>query len=73
MEKLNVFSWKVGNLAGTAALAFTVHVNSAPVLKCNYNQQNNKRDVGLSYILGLISYSLIGILGQFGVLGNFNQ
>jgi hypothetical protein len=32
---ITLFSWDIGSLAGVAALAFTVHVNSASVIRCN--------------------------------------
>ena len=36
-----LFTWDLGKLAGTAALAFTNHVNSGPVIKCNEDQNKN--------------------------------
>jgi sodium-coupled neutral amino acid transporter 9 len=30
-----MFSWDIGNLAGTLALAFTIHNNVGPMIKCN--------------------------------------
>ena len=37
IKKQNMFSWDIGTLAGTAALAYAVHVNSATTLKSNKN------------------------------------
>ena len=66
---MRLLSWNIGNLAGTASLAYTIHLNTAAVIKCNKNQDNNKRDVTLAYIGGMIVYESIGILGAFGIMG----
>lgn len=65
-----MFSWDIGALAGTAALAFALHVNSAATLKSNKVQANNKRDLVWVYVICGALYILIGLLGCMGVLGN---
>jgi len=35
VSDMTLFSWDMGGLAGTAAMAFAVHINSASALKCN--------------------------------------
>ena len=32
---INLFSFEIGEISGTAALAFTIHTTFPPVLKCN--------------------------------------
>jgi len=34
-QSMKYFSLDIGNLAGTIALAFTIHTNFGPMLKCN--------------------------------------
>lgn len=46
----------VGNLAGTCALAFTVHTMVITFVKSNKDQRKNERDLGFSYILGFMLY-----------------
>ena len=41
------------------------------MLKCNKDQSKNRRDIGLTFFTGGIIYSLIGILGAYGILSNF--
>ena len=40
-DDVKMFSWKIGDLAGTSALAFTIHATFPPVIKCNKNQAKN--------------------------------
>jgi hypothetical protein len=35
LSEIKLFSWNIGNLAGTAALAFTIHTVVAPIMKRN--------------------------------------
>jgi sodium-coupled neutral amino acid transporter 9 len=34
-SEMNFFSINIGNLSGTAALAYTIHSTVAPMVKCN--------------------------------------
>lgn len=34
---LNVWTWNIGDLGGTAALAFTIHTSFGNMIKCNKN------------------------------------
>lgn len=63
-----LFSWNFGNLAGTCAVAFTIHTVVNPILKGNRNQGNNLRDLKISYSLGFLIYASIGILGSLPIL-----
>ena len=65
---MKYFSLDIGNLAGTIALAFTIHTNFGPMLKCNKDQIKNRRDLGLTFFAGGLIYSMIGILGAYGIL-----
>ena len=56
MSKVQWWTMDIGNLAGTAGMACTVHTNVIPFVKGNKNQSNNIRDVGISYLLGFLLY-----------------
>jgi hypothetical protein len=60
-DDLALFTWDFGDLAGTASLAYTIHLNTTAVIKCNKNQDNNKRDVLFGYIGGMLVYLSIGL------------
>jgi sodium-coupled neutral amino acid transporter 9 len=62
-------SWDVGNLAGTCALAFTIHTIVVTFVKENKDQSKNERDVWLSYLMGFSLYELIGLFGGFAISG----
>ena len=64
-----LFKPDIGNLAGTCAVAFTVHTVVNPILKANKHQENNMRDLKISYIVGFLLYAVIGVLGCISVLG----
>jgi amino acid permease len=66
-DKINWVTADVGNLAGTCALAFTIHTMVVTFVKPNRNQENNVRDVGFAYLLGFLLYESIGVLGAFAV------
>jgi hypothetical protein len=63
-----MFSSNIGNLGGTSALAFTIHTNFGPMIKCNKKQGNNLRDLFVTYCAGLLIYSSIGGFGSFGII-----
>ncbi|EGR27669.1 transmembrane amino acid transporter protein, putative, partial [Ichthyophthirius multifiliis] len=44
IKDTKLFSLDIGSLGGTASLAFQIQTNFCPVIKCNQNQQNNRRD-----------------------------
>ena len=64
-------SFDLGNLAGSCALAFTIHTVVASIIKKSEDQSKNERDLKISYFLGLLSYVFIGAIGCIAVLGNF--
>lgn len=72
-DQARIFSWNFGNLAGTCAVAFTIHTVVNPIVKANKIQSNNLRDLRISYILGFIIYAAIGVLGSLPILSNFCQ
>lgn len=63
------FSWNFGNLAGTSAVAFTIHTVVNPIIKANLKQNHNLRDLKISYICGFLIYTSIGILGSLPIIG----
>ncbi len=70
LGQLKYFSWDIGNLAGTAALAFTIHTVVAPIMKTNKVQQNNSRDLSISYVMGTLIYAFIGVCGCMAIQRN---
>lgn len=36
-QDINFWTWDIGNLAGTASLAFTIHTSFGNMIKCNKN------------------------------------
>lgn len=58
----------IGTLTGTCAVAFTIHTMVNPIMKANHDQRKNLRDLKISYILGFLIYSSIGLLGCATVL-----
>lgn len=69
-DKLIFFSSNLGDLAGTCAIAFTIHTVVNPILKANANQSKNLRDLQISYLLGFLLYGAIGVMGCLSILGN---
>lgn len=66
-DKIKWVSTDIGNLAGTCALAFTIHTMVVTFVKPNKHQENNVRDVCFAYILGFLLYEFIGVLGAFAI------
>jgi sodium-coupled neutral amino acid transporter 9 len=69
MDRITWVSGDIGNLAGTCALAFTIHTMVVTFVKENRDQTKNERDVGLAYLMGFSLYELIGLFGAFAVSG----
>ena len=69
MSDIPFFGPSVGNLAGTCAIAFTIHTVVNPIMKANQHQDKNTRDLRISYFLGFLIYACIGVLGCLAVLG----
>ena len=65
---MNYFTFNIGNLGGTTALAFTIHSAFGPIIKCSKNQKNNVRDLGFVFAAGLLIYAIIGVFGSYGIL-----
>ncbi|KRX11065.1 hypothetical protein PPERSA_05174 [Pseudocohnilembus persalinus] len=68
-----LFGTNIGNLAGTASLAFTIHTSFGNMIKCNKNQKNNVRDLGYTYIIGFMVYGIISIIGGLGILNRYTD
>lgn len=66
-----MFTWNFGNLVGTCAVAFTIHTVVNPIAKANQKQENNLRDLKISYVCGFLIYAMIGILGSLAIIGIF--
>lgn len=54
-------------LLGIFALAFISHNILIPIIKYNVNFKNNKRDVGIAYVVTAMIYVMIGVFGSFGI------
>lgn len=70
VDDIPLFKPDIGNLAGTCAIAFTLHTIINPVMKANRYQDNNVRDLRIVYCLGFLIYVVIGILGCLSVLSS---
>lgn len=66
---LPLFSTNFGDLAGTCAIAFTIHTVVNPIMKANSDQSKNMRDLKISYVLGFVLYAAIGVMGCVSILG----
>jgi hypothetical protein len=66
-----LFTGNFGNLVGTSAVAFTIHTVVNPIVKANQIQQNNLRDLKISYVCGFFIYASIGVLGSLAIIGNY--
>jgi hypothetical protein len=71
LNKLKLVTWNFGRLAGTCALAFTIHTTVTPVIKNNLIQAKNLRDLKLGYLFGFLIYAAIGILGCLPIICNY--
>lgn len=69
LQNVPLFSWNFGNLAGVCAVAFTIHTVVNPLIKANLKQENNLRDLKISYVLGFFIYASIGVLGSLPIIG----
>ena len=68
-DQITWFSTDLGSLGGTCSLAFSIHAFVVPFMKQNKNQDKNMRDLGVTYIIGFITYFLAGVLGALTVAG----
>jgi sodium-coupled neutral amino acid transporter 9 len=50
-------------------MAYTCHTVVGSLLKHNKHQENNKRDLAITFFCGFLIYLLIGILGGLGISG----
>lgn len=71
VKDATIFSWNFGNLAGTCAVAFTIHTVVNPIIKANKIQANNLRDLRISYVCGFFIYTAIGVLGSLPIISNY--
>ena len=63
------FSNKFSEPAGNFALGFMVHNCIGMLVENQPNKHNNIKLTGISYLLVVIIYCFIGILGSIGLLG----
>ena len=70
-SEIPLVSTDLGNLAGSCAIAFTIHTIVASIIKRNEFQEKNERDLKISYGMGLMTYIFIGTAGCIAVLGNY--
>ena len=64
-----LFGTQISTLAGTLSLGYFSHSFVLPLMKNNKNQENNKRDLFIGYILVMLTYIVVGIMGYFGFSG----
>lgn len=68
---LYLFGESPGVLAGVLSLGYFSHSFVLPVLKNNMHQENNKRDLFIGYILVMLTYLIVGIMGYIGFSGEY--
>lgn len=69
--KLILFTDNLETLIGIFALAYMIHNSIAGIMKNNRDSNKNSRDLGISYGLVFILYSILGIAGMIAVAGLF--
>jgi sodium-coupled neutral amino acid transporter 9 len=52
-----------------SVMAYTCHTVVGSILKQNKQQENNKRDLGLTFFVGFLIYVIIGVIGGLGLTG----
>ena len=70
LRHLQLFGPDISKLCGMLPLGFFSHSLILPILKNNRNQENNKRDLFLGYLMVCVSYILLGIAGYIGFSGS---
>ncbi|CAD8055073.1 unnamed protein product [Paramecium sonneborni] len=65
----NLFTLDVVTLCGVFSVAFMVHSCIVPIMKNNLEQQNNLRDIAISFGWTWIIYALVGIFGAIAIQG----
>lgn len=70
IRHLYLFGENPALLAGSLSLGYFSHSFVLPMMKNNENQENNKRDLLIGYILVAITYISIGIFGYIGFSGS---
>ncbi|KAL4443102.1 hypothetical protein ABPG74_002169 [Tetrahymena malaccensis] len=73
ISDVKLWSFDVGTLASTASLAYQIHTNACPMVKCNKDQSKNRLAVKITYAMGITIYLIIGLIGGLGVLGRVSQ
>jgi hypothetical protein len=61
-----MFNSSFNTLAGMLGIGYFLHTVSIPIVKNNRNQENNERDVTIGYILVMMTYIIVGVMGYFG-------
>ena len=60
-----LFGYNLTEIIGVYSLAFMIHNSIVGMMKTNVNQDNNSRDLLFAYIIVLLKYLVLGILGSF--------
>lgn len=68
INDIPLFGGGFGDLAGTCAIAFTIHTVVNPIMKANKQQDKNMRDLTISYILSFLLYLAIGLMGLVAII-----
>ncbi len=70
---LYLFGENPSLLAGTMSLGYFSHSFVLSMMKNNENQNNNKRDLFIGYILVFLTYISVGIIGYIGFSGSLYE
>lgn len=68
-HEINLYSDKINETLSFFALTFMLQSSIIPIYRQNKNQDKNSRDLLISYLIGYIILSYIGIFGYFALLG----
>ena len=60
-----LFNYDLTEITGVFSLAYMIHNAIVGIMKPNKNQENNSKDLFYAYLIVLIKYILLGLLGSF--------
>ena len=69
MDEVKWFSLDIGGVAGTSALALTVHTVVTSFLKQIRHPENINRDLKLTYFMGVCTYQIVAVFGALAITG----
>jgi amino acid transporter len=71
VSNLVLFSPDFSSLAGVLCAGYFLHQQTIPITKNAKEPKKNLRNVFIGYLLGFLTYSILGIFGYIGFSGNF--